>query len=183
MKEKLQQLEKEINETLGNARTPKQLEEARIKYIGRKGVLTEMIKAMKDAPAEERPYAGKKINELKRAIEEKIKAGAKAGLKPLDKEAKHKIDFSLPGSRYEIGSRHPLSQIIDEICNVFLGFGFRIVEGPEIETEYYNFTALNIPEDHPSRETFHTFFLDLPSQQHKKDKSDHRVLLRSQTSQ
>ena len=182
MKEKLQQLEQEINEVLNNAKTPEQLEEVRIKYIGRKGALTEMIKTIKDAPAEERPYVGKKINELKRAIENKIKTGAKVTLSPSDKEARGKIDFSLPGSRFELGSRHPLSQIMDEICDIFLSFGFRIVEGPEMETEYYNFTALNIPEGHPSRETFHTYFLDLPPQQHRKKGKDYKVLLRSQTS-
>ena len=181
MKEKLHELEKEINEVLSNARTPEQLEEARIKYIGRKGLLTEMFKSIKDVSPEEKPYVGKKINELKRAVEDKVKEG-RASKVTKEGEEGRRIDISLPGSRYEIGSRHPLSQIIDEICDIFLGFGFRIVEGPEIETEYYNFTALNIPEDHPSRETFHTFFLDLPPQQYNKDGKNHRVLLRSQTS-
>ena len=179
MKERLHELEKEINKALGNARTPEQLEEARIKYIGRKGLLTEMFKSIKDVSPEEKPYVGKKINELKRAVEDKVKEGRAS---KVTKEGGRRIDLSLPGSRYEIGARHPLSQIIDEICDIFLGFGFRIVEGPEIETEYYNFTALNIPEDHPSRETFHTFFLDLPPQQHNRDGKNHRVLLRSQTS-
>ncbi len=188
MKEKLQQLEKEINEMLNSAQTPQELEEARIKYIGRRGVLTEMIKAIKDAPAEERPYIGKKINELKRTVEDKVKKGVtvtgKVSItaKLVGEKAAPKIDFSLPGPRFELGSRHPLSQIMDEICDIFLGFGFRIVEGPEMETEYYNFTALNIPEGHPSRETFHTYFLDLPPQQHRKKGKDYKILLRSQTS-
>jgi len=180
MKEKLEQLEKEINEALAAARTPAELEEARIKYIGRKGVLTEMLKSIRDVSSADRPYVGKKINELKRTVESRIMSGG--GGVAAAEETKRKIDFSLPGSKYEIGSRHPIGQVVDEICDIFLGFGFRIVEGPEIETEYYNFTALNIPDDHPSRETFHTFFLDLPPQKHKKDKKDHRVLLRSQTS-
>ncbi len=185
MRGRLEQLEKEINEALSNAHTYEPLQAVRIKYIGRKGVLTEMLKNIREVPPEERAFVGKKLNELKRTIEDKIKAHDQAASKvveKIDKDKKQKIDLSLPGSRYEIGSRHPLSQVIDEICDIFLGLGFRIVEGPEIETEYYNFTALNIPEDHPSRETFHTFFLDTPAQRHKRSGKDHRVLLRSQTS-
>jgi phenylalanyl-tRNA synthetase alpha chain len=181
MKEKLQQLEREIKEALGSAETAEKLEELRVKYIGRKGALTEMIKGIRDVPAEDKRYVGEKINELKRAVEDKIKEKFASGA-PKEKGAWREIDLSLPGSKYEIGSRHPLSQTIDEICSIFLGFGFRIVEGPEIETEYYNFTALNIPEDHPSRETFHTFFLDVPAEKHNRTGTDHKVLLRSQTS-
>jgi len=181
MKERLQQLEREIKEALSNAQTPEQLEGLRIKYIGRKGVLTDMIKSIREAPADERPYVGKMINLLKGAIEERIRGksatgGAKAAGDMM------RIDSSLPGSRYEIGSKHPITRAIDEICDIFLGLGFRIVEGPEIDTEYYNFTALNIPDDHPSRETFHTFFLDVPAERHKRTGTDHRALLRSQTS-
>ena len=183
MNERLQQLEKDINEDLSNAQTGEQLEGLRVKYIGRKGVLTEMLKNIKEVPAEERAFVGKKLNEFKRTIEDKIKVGREHKLELAEHtKITEEVDLSLPGSRYEIGSKHPLRQAIDEICAIFLGFGFRIVEGPEIETEYYNFTALNIPEDHPSRETFHTFFLDLPTQQHNKDGKNHRVLLRSQTS-
>lgn len=180
MDDKLQQLEEEINESLNNAQTPEQLEEVRIKYIGRKGVLTNILKTLKDLPSEERPRVGQKINILKRTIEEGIKEKL-ASSAPRDKKERE-VDFSLPGSRYELGSRHPISQAINEICSIFLGLGFRIVEGSEIETEYYNFTALNIPEEHPSRETFHTFFLDVPGERHKKTGKDYKVLLRSQTS-
>ena len=182
MKEKLQQIEKEIKEALAEVRTPEGMEGLRIKYIGRKGILTEIIKSIKSVPPEEKPYVGKKINELKRAIEGKIKIVGGVALKRWGKEAGDKIDFSLPGSKYEIGSRHPISRVIDEICDIFLGLGFRIAEGPEIENEYYNFTALNIPDDHPSRETFHTYFLDLPPQRHERKGKDYKVLLRSQTS-
>ena len=181
MKEKLQQLEQEINQALNSAETRDELEALRIKYIGRKGTLTEMLRAIREVSAEDRPYVGKKINLLKSAVEEKIKEKLGRGTAK-EAQPKRKIDFSLPGSRYEIGSRHPLTQTVDEICGIFLGLGFRIVEGPEIETEYYNFTALNIPEDHPSREAFHTFFLDVPTQRHERTGKDHKALLRSQTS-
>jgi len=144
-------------------------------------VLTETIKNIKEVPPEEKPYVGKKLNELKRTIEDKIREKLTSEATKT-KETERKIDLSLPGTRYEIGSKHPISQAIDEICAILLGFGFRIVEGPEMETEYYNFTALNIPEEHPSRETFHTFFLDVPAEKHKGNGKDHRILLRSQTS-
>jgi len=181
MDEKLNQLEKEINEALNSARTAEGLEELRIKYIGRKGALTEILKNIKNVPSQDRPRVGERVNLLKRALEEKIKEKMQAaGIS--GSETKDHVDFSLPGSKYEIGSRHPLTQIIDEICDIFLGFGFRIAEGPEIETEYYNFTALNIPDEHPSREDFHTFFLDVPPEKHEKHGKEYKVLLRSQTS-
>ena len=181
MKERLERLQLEIKEALANATTPEQLEEVRVKYIGRKGVLTDMIKSIKQAPPDERPYVGKMINTLKGSIESRLKE--RTGPKGPDVTANAAgIDPSLTGVRYEIGSLHPLTRAIDEICDIFLGLGFRIVEGPEIETEYYNFTALNIPDDHPSRETFHTFFLDVPVERHERTGTDHRALLRSQTS-
>ena len=181
MKERLEQLQREIKEALANATTPGQLEEVRVKYIGRKGVLTDMIKSIKQAPPDERPYVGKMINTLKGSIESRLKE--RPGPKGPDVTANAAgIDSSLTGVRYEVGSLHPLTRAINEICDIFLGLGFRIVEGPEIETEYYNFTALNIPGDHPSRETFHTFFLDVPVERHERTGTDHRALLRSQTS-
>ncbi|MDD5680521.1 MAG: phenylalanine--tRNA ligase subunit alpha [Candidatus Omnitrophica bacterium] len=181
MEEKLNQLEKEIAEALSSIRTAEQIEELRVKYIGRKGVLTEILKNIKNVPSPDRPRVGEKVNALKRMLEEKIKEKLHT-LGTAGSALKDQIDYSLPGSKYEIGSGHPLTQIMDEICDIFLGFGFRIAEGPEIETEYYNFTALNIPDDHPSREDFHTFFLDVPLEKHENRGKDYKVLLRSQTS-
>ncbi|MBL7071490.1 MAG: phenylalanine--tRNA ligase subunit alpha [Candidatus Omnitrophica bacterium] len=181
MKEKIQKLEQEIKEALSSVRTQEELEAVRIKYIGRKGALTEMIKSIKDAPPEDRPYVGKMINVLKASIEGRFKQGSASGA-PVPAGKPSGIDSSLPGAKFDLGSKHPLTQAIDEICDVFLGLGFRIVEGPEIETEYYNFTALNIPDDHPSRETFHTFFLDVAAERHERTGTDHKALLRSQTS-
>lgn len=187
MEEKLNQLETEIKEALSNARTRDHLEEVRIKYIGRKGILTEILKKIKDVPSEKRAIVGKKANELKHAIEEEIEKADRIALEIAGRlggntRQTEQVDFSLPGSKYEIGSKHPLTQIINEICDIFMGFGFRIEEGPEIETEYYNFTALNMPDDHPSRESFHTFFLDLPPERREASGRDYNVLLRSQTS-
>ncbi|MFH0840270.1 MAG: phenylalanine--tRNA ligase subunit alpha [Candidatus Omnitrophota bacterium] len=181
MEEKLNQLEKDILEALDNAQTAESLEEIRIKYMGRKGELTEILKNIKNVPSADRPRIGERVNALKRSLEEKIREKLQT-LGGREKSRESFIDLSLPGSRREIGSKHPLTQIIDEICGVFVGLGFRIEEGPEIETEYYNFTALNIPDDHPSRETFHTFFLDVPAERHEGRGKDYKVLLRSQTS-
>jgi len=188
MKEKLDQIEKDVKQAFDAELSAGELEALRVKYIGRKGVLTDIIKSIKDVPASERAEAGKRINDLKRIIEDKVKTASPG--RPGHQKAPaaggasrgRMLDRSLPGSRYEVGSRHPISQMIEEICDICLGFGFRIAEGPEVETEYYNFTALNIPNDHPSRETFHTFFLDLPEERHPKDKHANRILLRSQTS-
>ena len=181
MEEKLNQLEKEIKEALDKAHTADGLEELRVKYIGRKGDLTEILKNIKNVPSPDRPRVGERVNALKRALEDKIKEKMQA-VGAAGSDTKDHTDYSLPGSKYEIGSRHPLTQIIGEICDIFLGFGFRIAEGPEVETEYYNFTALNISDDHPSREDFHTFFLDTPMQKHEKRGKEYKVLLRSQTS-
>ncbi len=181
MEDNLNQLEKEIIDALNNAHTADALEELRIKYIGRKGALTEILKNIKNVPSQDRPRVGERVNALKRALEDKVKEKLEA-LGAARGESKEQIDLSLPGSRYEIGTRHPLTQIIDEICDIFLGFGFRIVETPEIETDYYNFTGLNIPDDHPSREDFHTFFLDLAPEKHEKRGKEYKMLLRSQTS-
>lgn len=181
MEEKLNRLEKEILEALDNARTTENLEELRIKYMGRKGGLTEILKNIKNVSAQERPRVGERVNILKKSLEEKIREKLRI-LGGGEKGAEDIMDITLPGAKREIGSKHPLTQIVDEICGIFAGFGFRVEEGPEIETEYYNFTALNIPDDHPSRETFHTFFLDVPPEKREKHGREHKVLLRSQTS-
>ena len=180
MKERLKQLEREISEDISRAATAEELEQIRIKYVGRKGELTTILKNIREVAQDERPYVGKKVNELKRIIEGRIGQGASSPRRKTRGE--ETLDFTLPGARYELGRQHPISQTVQEICSILQGYGFRIVEGPEVETEYYNFTALNIPEDHPSRESFHTFFLDTPPLHHRMNGKDYKALLRSQTS-
>ena len=169
MKETLAALEASALSEIEQATTPKLLEELRIKLLGRHSPLAAILKEMAVLPPEERPLIGQRTNILK----EKIRSKIDEKLKVLGGERGGKSsseDMTLPGIFVETGKRHPLSQVIHEICDIFLNFGFRIVEGPEIETEYYNFDALNIPKSHPSRDTFDTFYLD------------DRWLLRSQTS-
>lgn len=169
IKETLEQLEASFLAEIEQATTHKLLEELRVKFLGRHSPLASILKELSMLSPEERPLAGQKTNALK----EKIRAKIDEKLKVIGQEACPKVsseDPTLPGLYAPTGRRHPLSQVIEEISAIFLSLGFRVVEGPEIETEYYNFDALNIPKSHPSRDTFDTFYLD------------ETHLLRSQTS-
>ena len=145
------------------------LDAARVKYLGRKGRLTLVMRGIGKLPPEERPAMGKAAGAAKaavtRALEERL-----AALK--EKAAgKHKgVDVTLPGRRYEVGRRHPLTVVTEEIVEIFAGMGFAVAQGPEVELEYYNFDALNTPADHPARDEQDTFYVN------------EGVLLRTQTS-
>lgn len=134
------------------------LTQIKIRYLGRKGQLTVLIKEIGQLPPQQRPRFGEQLNRLKsfltKAIEERQEELKGFGLKP-EKE----LDFTLPGLRPDRGHRHPLTQILDETYRIFLGLGFEIAEGPEVETDYYNFGALNFPEDHPARDMHDSFYL------------------------
>jgi phenylalanyl-tRNA synthetase alpha chain len=155
----------------------KELEELRIKYLGRKGLLAQLTSTIPSLPPEVRPGFGQRVNDLKNKISslfgEKQKAITAASDKGICAPA---ADISMPGIVQDLGRLHPVTQITDEICAVFSGMGFRVVEGPEIESEYNNFTGLNIPLEHPSRDAFDTFYLKTPKI------SGERLLLRSHTS-
>lgn len=203
MKEKISEIEKEALALITEAGDAKSLNELRIKYLGRNGIVADILSSLSKAAPEERPEAGKLANALKNRITEELRAKEevlkKSGVSQLlSKSAKRsgaspsgdKIDITLPGIRNELGSRHPLTKTIDEISEIFLRQGFSLVEGPEIETEYYNFEALNIPLEHPSRDAFDTFYLmgtftvgDSPLQgQSPSSQPTGKLLLRSQTS-
>ena len=133
-----------------------QLESLRIKYLGKKGIINELFKKLKELPPEEKPIFGKEVNSLrdfiKNLLEEKKKEIGSG-------KKRERIDLTLPGRFYSGGSIHPLSLIEDEIVDIFVGMGFSVVYGNEVETDYYNFTALNTPEDHPARDLHDTFYL------------------------
>jgi len=149
-----------------------ELDQFRVKYLGRKGLITQLTNSIPGLPKEERAVFGQKVNALKEKISSAIKQKQK-GLSIISQEAVGAaVDLTMPGIAQEIGRLHPLTQVIDEICAIFSRLGFSIVEGPEIETEYNNFTGLNIPLEHPSRDTFDTFYL----------KDEKKLLLRSHTS-
>lgn len=167
-------LKTQIDTEIENINSASALEEFRIKYLGRKGILAQLTSSIPGLPLEERGRFGQQINALKdrllTLIEERKKSIA---IKPTETDISY--DISLPGISQDLGHLHPVTQIINEICSVFKNLGFSIIEGPEIETEYNNFTGLNISLEHPSRDIFDTFYL-------KTQINAERLLLRSHTS-
>ena len=152
---------------VAGAASPAEVEELRVRYLGRKGALRELFAMLGRAAPEQRPALGQAINaarqEIEKALDSKSFADAAAAAKPA-------FDFSLPGRRIPRGRLHPLNETVEAIKDIFKRLGFEVAFGPEVELDYYNFEALNIPADHPSRDSFDTFFLH------------DDVLLRSQTS-
>src|SRR5690606_31012030 len=143
------------------ARSPEELDQVRVRYIGKKGELTQLLRGMGQVPPEERPAIGRLVNAARDAVEAELTARrqelAAAALEA--RLAAETLDVTLPGWGPVLGRRHPLTQVLDEIKRVFTGRGFEVVEGPEIETDWYNFEALNIPRDHPARDMQDTFFI------------------------
>ena len=169
MRKKIEKVEQEAHILIEGTGTQEELNNIRVKYLGRSGLLAQLLKLVPQLALKYRPQAGRLANALKRKLEEALRD--KYDLLREKKEEKElRIDITMPGILEELGSIHPVSRTMEEISRIFMNLGFKAVEGPEIETDYYNFTALNIPEGHPSRETFHTFYLD------------NGRLLRSQTS-
>jgi len=128
------------------------------RYLGRKGILTQYLRNIASLPAEERPLAGKKANEVKLRLEALFKE-ALVRLENRNAQSGPAIDVSLPGRRLSHGALHPITQITDRICEIFSRMGFDIAEGPEVEMDYYNFEALNMPKDHPARDMQDTFYV------------------------
>ena len=161
MKSALEAIRARALERLQNAEDLTALEEARVQLLGKKGELTAILKTMGQLSPEERPVMGQMANEVRAAIEEKLAARG-AALKAAMAEQKLKmetIDVTLPGKPVREGHRHPLNLVLDEIKEIFLGMGFDVVSGPEVELDYYNFEALNLPPDHPARDTQDTFYI------------------------
>lgn len=161
MREKLQQLEVEALERIGRAADGKELQEIRVFYLGKKGSLTEVLRGMGRIPAEERPAIGQLANQIRDRLEEALREKEKElSEKSLQERlAKEKIDVTLPGRRPPRGALHPLTRVIQEIEEIFVGMGFTIAEGPEVELDYYNFEALNLPKDHPARDMQDSFYI------------------------
>ena len=139
-----------------------QLNQLKVKYLGKKGKITNLSKQLGKLDIKQRPKAGKKINELKLLFEElNQSASQKIEKKELETAiSKEQIDVSLPVDSNHIGGLHPITRTIEKICSYFSAKGYLIEDGPEIESEYYNFDALNIPQDHPARDMHDTFYLD-----------------------
>jgi len=156
MKNKIAESLKEIESF--NATQLEELEQFRIKYLGKKGIISSLFADFKSVPAEERKDVGQEINHLKIAIQEKIVA-LKENLDKSGEAQASGLDLSLPGES-TLGSRHPLSLVRNEIIDIFSRIGFSVSEGPEIEDDFHNFTALNFPEEHPARDMQDTFFIE-----------------------
>ena len=172
MQEKLLNLQDIALSEIKEASTIEELESLRVKYSGKKGQLTAIMKEMGKLSVEERPVVGKVANVVREAIEGGINT-KKEEIKKIEKEkqlASEVIDVTMPGKVFTVGKKHPITQIIDEVSEIFMGLGFSIAEGPEVETIENNFDALNAPKDHPSRDMSDTFYINS------------ELLLRTQTS-
>jgi phenylalanyl-tRNA synthetase alpha chain len=182
--EELDALRVEGLERIGGASDLEELESVRVALLGKKGSLTALLRSVGSLSPEERPAAGKASNEVRRAIEEGLETRRReletASLAArLTAEA---VDVTLPGRRRAPGHRHLISQIVDEIVDIFVGLGYRVAEGPEVELDYYNFTALNHPPDHPARSAQDTFYVQDLSGDVATVTSESDVMLRTHTS-
>ena len=172
MKEQLKSISLAASEAVKNAENEAQIEEIRVKYLGKKGELTAILKQMGGLSPEERPVMGQLVNQAKAELEELI-AEKKSVLALKAQEEKLKaetIDITLPAKEVKPGKLHPLNTVLDDMINIFQSMGFDVVDGPEVETDHYNFECLNVPADHPARDMQDTFYLA------------ENLLLRTQTS-
>ena len=172
MKEKLQSIKEEAIRQIEASDVPEKLNEVRVKFLGKKGELTAVLKAMKDVAPEERPKVGQMVNETRAAIEELLEETKKNMERKIREERlkQEVIDVTLPSKKNMVGHSHPNTIAQEEVERIFIGMGYEVVEGPEIEYDLYNFEKLNIPADHPAKDEQDTFYIN-------KD-----IVLRTQTS-
>ncbi|MGB9499343.1 MAG: phenylalanine--tRNA ligase subunit alpha [Dissulfuribacterales bacterium] len=160
MKNRVKQIEKQALAALENAKDSEQVKSLSVKYLGRKGLVTLFLRNVSKLPVAERPEAGKQANIIKKKLETAFQdAMDQFALKQKDDADGAAIDVSLPGRPATMGTLHPITKITRVICDIFSKMGFDIVEGPEVETDYYNFEALNIPRNHPARDMQDTFYV------------------------
>jgi phenylalanyl-tRNA synthetase alpha chain len=172
MKEKLKAIVDEALEKINASEELDKLNDIRVAFLGKKGELTNVLKSMKDVAAEDRPMVGQLVNEARAALEEKLEEKKSAFAKVIREEQikRETIDVTLPAKKPAVGHRHPNSVALDEVERIFVGMGYEVVEGPEVEYDYYNFEALNIPANHPAKDEQDTFYVNS------------NILLRTQTS-
>lgn len=169
MIEKIEQIKQQFFAELSQVHSSQALEDLRIKFLARKGFIAQLFDELKSVSGADKPIVGKALNEL-RAVAQAAFDEKKANLEHASRPAELPIDVTLPGRPKPVGTKHPITQTIDEIRRIFLSMGFSIALGPEIESDYYNFEALNFPPDHPARDMQDTFFISK------------KVLLRTHTS-
>ena len=161
MKEQLEKIRQEALDALSKASDTNELDALRVRFLGKKGELTGVLKSMGKLSSEERPVMGQAANNVRAAIEEKLEE-AKTALKAKALEARleaEAIDVTIPGDPVQLGHRHPMNKALDEAKDLFISMGFRVLDGPEVELADYNFTRLNIAENHPSRDRSDTFYI------------------------
>ncbi|MFM9277034.1 phenylalanine--tRNA ligase subunit alpha, partial [Paenibacillus jiagnxiensis] len=161
MKEKLEALKIEALAQLEQVSDPQALNDLRVKYLGKKGALTEILRGMGSLSADERPVIGQVANDVRGAIESIIESKQEA-FQRAETERRlraERVDVTLPGRKMPQGGIHPLNKVIAEIEDIFLGMGYRVAEGPEVETDYFNFEALNLPKNHPARDMQDSFYI------------------------
>jgi phenylalanyl-tRNA synthetase alpha chain len=166
----VKELEAAALREIREAKSPEALEALRVQYLGRKGALTQILRALKDLPAEVRRPVGQEANRAKTALEAALDQALVILKEAARRAAAPAVDVTLPGRRPPLGRLHPLHQVMAEVCDIFLHLGFEAVEGPEVELDWYNFEALNLPPDHPARDMQDTYYFD------------DKVLLRTHTS-
>lgn len=182
--EELSQLRNETLAAIRAADSTGSLDAVRVSVLGKSGSLTAYLRNMGQVPKEERAQVGKAVNEARQEVEAALEA-RKEELAAAELEASidaSAVDVTLPGRAQQIGTRHLINRVSEEICDVFLGLGYTVAEGPEVETDYYNFTALNAPADHPSRSMQDTFYVRDLSGEESAVRGESDVLLRTQTS-
>ncbi|MBU5433486.1 phenylalanine--tRNA ligase subunit alpha [Intestinimonas sp. MSJ-38] len=172
MKEQLNQILSQALGQVSSVTSQQKLEAARVKFLGKKGELTGILRGMGKLSAEERPVIGQLANEVRAQIEQAIEKAQQDMAQRLitAKLEKEQIDVTMPGQKVLLGKQHPLNTVLHELYDIFTGMGFSIAEGPEVEYDYYNFEALNIPKNHPARDTQDTFYIN------------DNIVLRTQTS-
>ncbi len=172
VKQQLEQIRQSAEQSLKTIDSIAGLEEIRVKYLGKKGELTSVLRGMGQLSAEERPLIGQLANQVRSFIEEELdKTKNKLQQAELEKKLSNEtLDVTVPGKKWPVGKTHPLTTVLDELKDIFIGMGFSIAEGPEVEYDYYNFEALNLPKNHPARDTQDTFYIN------------DNIVLRTQTS-
>jgi len=161
MREQLEKLQREAEQELLGASTDEAIQAIRTKYLGRKGMLTSILRGLGSVPPEERPAMGQLANQVKESLSQRIDAVLE-GIEASKKDRRlmqERVDVTLPGRGFARGTLHPITQVTQEICGIFAALGFAVAEGPEVELDYYNFEALNMAKDHPSRDMQATFYI------------------------
>lgn len=158
MTEKIEEIKQQALASIRSAATDASLEEARVRFLGKRGQLTLLLREVGQLPEQERPSVGRAANAARREVET-VLSRKREELSHSGAAKEPPLDITLPGTCFPLGSLHPLTQVINQVCDIFLRMGYEVVAGPEIETEYYNFIALNIPPDHPARDDHASFYI------------------------